>query len=283
MTVNFISDLHGLLDEQGHVSLGLFDPSKLQPADALAIAGDLGYASTWPSVLGFIQEKAAGKFKRVWFVKGNHDYWLQSSEQQKLRNEFFSLSRKAAREKAAAARKNLLEEDKIDELFMGVRVLGTTLWSKCWSPDAEEDKQYERISYGIADYACVPVMGRKDSTELFFKNAEWLKSRMAEAEKLGQKALIITHHGPRPELVSPQFQNSPYNPAFFVMDDSLAGLKPALWIHGHSHDKLDVKVDGVRYARNPIGYDWLIGKGNESIRDYEIPDDSSWYNNVLEV
>ena len=52
-----------------------FDPTKLESADYLIIAGDLGLLPTEPKIFEDIKKKTSGKFKDVLYIAGNHSHW----------------------------------------------------------------------------------------------------------------------------------------------------------------------------------------------------------------
>jgi Icc-related predicted phosphoesterase len=88
--------------------------------------------------------------------------------------------------------------------------------------------------------------------------------------------VVITHHLPLNESISPRFMNSDLN-NFYVCDMSslIKSRGPKLWIHGHTHDSKDYEVEHTltthktRIVCNPRGYtpndinpdfrkDWII-------------------------
>ena len=68
-------------------------------------------------------------------------------------------------------------------------------------------------------------------------------------------SIVITHHMPSNKSVSKAFLTSHLN-RFFVcpMDDLIEQRRPALWIHGHTHDSKDYKLYNTRILCNPFGY-----------------------------
>jgi len=52
-----------------------FNPSRLEPADYLIIAGDLGLSNSYDAILDDIRQKTEGKFKKILHIPGNHDHW----------------------------------------------------------------------------------------------------------------------------------------------------------------------------------------------------------------
>jgi len=67
--------------------------------------------------------------------------------------------------------------------------------------------------------------------------------------------VVVTHHGPSLRSVPEEFEESVVN-CFFTTDleDLIRALKPALWVHGHTHSPLDYRLSGTRIYANPLGY-----------------------------
>jgi hypothetical protein len=66
---------------------------------------------------------------------------------------------------------------------------------------------------------------------------------------------VITHHAPSRHSIHPRFADSLLN-ACFVSDAAhlLGADRVSLWIHGHTHDSFDHRVNGTRVVCNPRGY-----------------------------
>jgi hypothetical protein len=58
---------------------------------------------------------------------------------------------------------------------------------------------------------------------------------------------------PHPKCVSEKFKYSVLN-RYFVHDVGKLVEKPKLWIHGHTHDKVDLKIGHCTVLCNPLGY-----------------------------
>lgn len=67
--------------------------------------------------------------------------------------------------------------------------------------------------------------------------------------------MVITHHAPSRHSIHPRFGDSLLN-ACFVSDAAhlLGADRVSLWIHGHTHDSFDYRVNGTRVVCNPRGY-----------------------------
>ena len=70
------------------------------------------------------------------------------------------------------------------------------------------------------------------------------------------KTVVITHHLPHARSIPPRFKGDLLNAAYA---SDLSGViesgRPALWVHGHTHDSCDYVVGDTRVVCNPRGYD----------------------------
>src|SRR5574344_180575 len=287
MTFNIISDMHFVI-ENNSIDYGLFDASKLKKADVLVVAGDLAqnekdYESIKLDFFDKVKDKCSG---RVIFIKGNHDYWYKSSKLMVVLDTYYGLeddryiyNKKPPASKIVISRYLEDEKTEIYDRKANVAIFGTTLWSPI--PDLYKPI----VNRCMVDNHKIPFCTADITTECYKQQSKWLIGKVAEAKAKGYKVAVVTHHGPREELIAPEFAGDELNPAFFVMDKSLDKCLPDLWIHGHSHNPFDKIIDGCRYIRNPIGYNLASFDGHKakSIKDYEIPDDKHWYDNVVEI
>jgi len=225
-----------------------FVPEKLQSADYLIVAGDLGLNGCYKEVYKDLKERTKHLFKDVFFIKGNHDYWcFDGEDDMNLEDRFF--------------------EKKVKDVVF----LGCTMWAPVqlmtWS---------ERccVRY-MNDYRLIPNYTSKRVNSLYAEESEWLRTKtLANKDK---KVVIFTHHNPYPELIDDDYKHSEVNAAYAVLDGSCNDIKPNLWICGHSHSYRDCTVNGVHVVRNPIGYretyDYLPSEVNPE----------HWYNTVIEI
>lgn len=74
-------------------------------------------------------------------------------------------------------------------------------------------------------------------------------------ETVQQGDIVVTHHLPSYRSVHPRYAGLALN-QFFVheMDDLIEERKPALFIHGHTHEPCDYKIGETRVICNPLGY-----------------------------
>lgn len=234
MKLNILSDLH--------LGLGAME-SPVNDADVVVLAGDISRpreSVAW-----------ALKFdKPVLYVPGNHEFYGGSidgvlEELQRL---------------CEGTQVHVLDDR---ELVMGgVRFLGTTLWTdfelfddpeQCLAAKAEAQRLLRDFSRIRTREASPEVFTPDDSASLFRRHAAWLEGRLADVH--AGPTVVITHHAPSRHSIHPRFADSLLN-ACFVSDAAhmLRADRVALWIHGHTHDSFDHRVNGTRVVCNPRGY-----------------------------
>ena len=243
MKINIISDLHC----RNKTFPPSFDPGKLEPADVLVVAGDLGMRPTYEKIEEKLKSATEGKFNEVFCIRGNHDYYSTDPHWVK-RQKTLSFP-------SSAENKILICEG--DYAFVG-----TTLWSPIF-------ERVDIVKYCMNDYNY--ILGKGDDriahpvtpeaiTQTFWSNLDWLESTVDELAR-DHKVVVVTHHLPIPELIEERFRGDRINEGFCVLEpkavERIRKIKTQLWIHGHSHAFLDTTINGTRYIRNPYGYEWL--------------------------
>jgi predicted phosphodiesterase len=234
MKLNILSDLH----------LG-FEPFErpVNDADVVILAGDIARpreAAAW----------ASGFAKPVLYVAGNHEFYGNS------------IDGAAAELERLCHGTHVHVLDDSELVIDGVRFLGTTLWTDFELSGAGELKaaamaeakrlirDFSRIASGESGGG---TFSPDDSTRLFRRHVDWLASRLATAHD--GPTVVITHHAPSPRSVHPRFAGSLLNACFVSdLERMLGADRACLWIHGHTHDSFDYRVNGTRVVCNPRGY-----------------------------
>ncbi len=233
MKLNILSDLHL---GQG----GLAGPNN--DADLVILAGDV--ARPEPAI-----QWARGLGKPVLYVAGNHEFYGASLEG----------TRQALKRLAAGSAVRVLDDDEV--VLDGVRFLGSTLWTDfmLFGESGQAAAQAEALR-NIRDFSRIFVddelrrpLTPQDSAALFARHASWLAQRLAQPH--AGPTVVITHHAPATPSIHPRFAGSLIN-ACFVSDAKalLDGNRVPLWIHGHTHDSFDYRLNGTRVVCNPRGY-----------------------------
>ena len=234
MKLNILSDLH--------LGFGAMDwPAN--DADVVVLAGDI---SRPPEAVAW-----ALRFdKPVLYVPGNHEFYSGSidgtlEELQRL---------------CTGTQVQILDDR---EFVIGrVRFLGTTLWTDfgLFDDPQQRDASKAQAQRLLRDFSRIRTRESSaeaftpdDSAILFRRHTTWLESRLTTVHE--GPTVVITHHAPSRHSIHPRFAGSLLN-ACFVSDavHLLRADRVSLWIHGHTHDSFDHRVNGTRVVCNPRGY-----------------------------
>ena len=75
------------------------------------------------------------------------------------------------------------------------------------------------------------------------------------AESAAKHKIVITHHVPSFQLMSPEFRGSKINGAFTVeLADYIENSGIDYWIYGHSHRNIDKIIGSTHCVSNQFGY-----------------------------
>jgi predicted phosphohydrolase len=243
-----------------------FDPRKLEPADYLIIAGDIGYANTYDRILADIKQRTEGKFKKILHIAGNHDHW------------YFRINKSLPEQTCPDYSHEYCEHVDGDYAFIGCTM---------WTPLGNDWMQYN-CGRCMNDYRYIPGFSTKTGMDQFQIQSIWLKSKIAAYAK--KKIVVFTHHQPFKELVEDDNKHNGYEDgrdvrgAYAVLDGTFDDINKdrniMLWACGHTHMNFDATVHDVHVVRNPIGYRDHYGWA------YSPPENchsGSWYNKLIEV
>jgi predicted phosphodiesterase len=238
MRIHVLSDLH--------LEVAPFAPPDTG-ADVVILAGDIHNASQ-----GLEWAARCFRGKRVVYVPGNHEYYD---------GELAAIGRTLA---ADAARLGVTLLDNAEAVIGGVRFLGTTLWTDFCLDGIERRDQVMALSRPyIVDFRAIrsgnSPFTPEASVELHLAARAWLEARLAA--RFDGKTVVVTHHAPHPGSVHARFADHPANGGFVSNLEALMG-RAAVWVHGHTHNSFDYRVDGTRVVCNPRGY-VLMKRGPE--------------------
>ena len=230
MKLQILNDLH---TEFGNFELEDTD------ADVVVFAGDIGVGFEG---LKWMENQDIDK--PFIYVLGNHEYY---------HHDMSIIDEIKAR---APANIHVLNNDVIE--IGGVRFLGSTLWTD-FLLFGETDKYFavQHAKKGMADFEVIKLKGKRfspvDSIRLHEESLDWLKCMLSIPFE--DNTVVVTHHLPSEKSVHPRFSKSLLNPAFASnLEELMDGGRVTLWIHGHTHDAYDYKLNGTRVVCNPRGY-----------------------------
>lgn len=165
---------------------------------------------------------------KIFYVKGNHDFYGNSFNEQEMRSV------------------------KIND----TRIAGTTLWTDLSSTN-------EWIIYKQCLYDAKVIQNLDFS---IYHQVHGIQKRfLLESEA----DIVVSHHGPTSMSIHPKYAGNFMNCCFtnnYENDILNLQSQPKLWIHGHTHERLDYMVGNTRVICHPRGY-----PGEQSWYDYYEP------------
>jgi 3',5'-cyclic AMP phosphodiesterase CpdA len=252
MRLRILSDLHEefapRFAAQGCVHGGKI-PLPAVSADLTILAGDIANGRAAVQVA----ERAELRGGPVVLVAGNHEYYGGVMEQ--VRADMVSAAAQSARPNIHVLQQEVL-------VLGELRVLGTTLWTDYALAGADQrENVMEMAKPFMADYRLIQTQpGRflvaPETVAFHEQELAWLSAEIAKP--WAGKTVVVSHHAPHPLSVAARFAGNAINGGF-VSDLSAAMRGVDLWVHGHTHDGFDYRVqhaDGrsTRVVANPAGY-----------------------------
>lgn len=245
MKLQILSDLH--IDSYVRQSHPIGHIPKTD-ADVVLVAGDTANSD---SGMPWLQEQAARLQVPLITIAGNHEYFnedvLHFDKKLAMWDNYSETSGQGVR---------VLQCQHID--IGDIRILGCTLWTD-YQYQANEDtmvvaKRFMRDYKQI--YAGSELFSPEVSMQLHAEQRQWLKQALIVAKQLGKKTVVMSHHSISPLSVSEKYATLPSNAAF-VSDLSSWMHKswaPTLWVHGHTHEAFDYRINDTRVIVNPRAY-----------------------------
>jgi len=237
MKIWLLSDLHLEYAD-------LRQPLTTPDADVCVVAGDLcrGIASG----VEWLARHIAPAMPCI-YVAGNHEFYKGSIK------EGLEDGRAAAGQYPNV---HFLENDSV--VINDVRFLGATLWTD-YAVEGPPEVAMRHARDRMNDYRRIaeqkkpwfrflPTTAIKmhQQSRLFIENA-------LRADPI--KTVVVTHHLPHPQSLPPQPKGDLLNAAYASdLTDVIEAGRPALWVHGHTHESCDYTVGVTRIVCNPRGY-----------------------------
>ncbi|MBB3389710.1 Icc-related predicted phosphoesterase [Rhizobium sp. BK275] len=216
-------------------------------ADVLVCAGDL----LTRGIVRTIEWLAANIpcSMPVVFTAGNHEYY-GASVQESIRDARMLRDRHP--------HIHFLENEAVN--IRDVKFIGATLWTDFRLNGGDPELAMAAAESGMNDYKKIkfsklpyqkfrPIHAYRKHHE----SRAFLKSVLAESS--AGKTVVVTHHAPSPRSIPPEFRGDPLSACYASdLEDLIVEGQPALWVHGHIHQKVDYRVGWTRVLANPRGY-----------------------------
>lgn len=226
MRIQLLSDLHFEFHaDAGRHFVELMDPTSI---DVLVLAGDIAVGDGIGPALTLFCERYAPC--PVVYVHGNHEYYGMGRERVV-----------AITQAARAAHSNLVWLDAEVAEIEGQRFIGGPLWFSRGDFTPE-------MKRSMPDFAEIPGF-----QSWVYEENERMRALLESELRPGD--VVVTHHLPTYRSVAARYSGNSLN-AFFVCDlqDLILQRRPAVWMHGHTHDSVRQRVGSTEVLCNPFGY-----------------------------
>ena len=229
-TLQFISDLH--LER-------IFKAPLLSKTDGkyLALLGDIGNPFK-NNYLDFITQ-VSYKYEKVFVLSGNHEYWNDTSMEET------DIRINTVTDKFSNV--HYLNNDHY-HLDNDYTVLGTTLWSHIDSRNREQNNRW-------GDHGNIKCQDKNitvdDINTLHSNCVTWLEQYLSKMKH--KKIIVLSHHLPSYKLIIQKYHKKQYinvHDRFASNLDYLISNPIEAWLCGHSHCKIDTKINDVHCAIN---------------------------------
>lgn len=247
MKIRLMSDLH--LE---------FAPIDLTPAgeDIIILAGDICIHTLGAQIA---TKLAHGFDVPVLYVAGNHEYY-RTEALSLVDHTWEGLPEEIGKETDHNSTLKKGESTYFENgcaVYEGVRFIGATLWTDMEFFGPDPLIKY-LVTRGMNDYR---MIWSKNNHAL---NADMVIERHKEslafikdtlAEPFDGPTVVVTHHTPSALSVPEEFKENKITAGYSSrLEDFIMDMKPALWIHGHTHTRFDYVVGDTRVVCNPRGY-----------------------------
>lgn len=220
-------------------------PNDQDKDTVLLLAGDIHVGTAaWPWI-----KKMCKRYKEVVYILGNHEFYT------KKYNETINQWRELQLDPEYAETFTFLHNDCYINFDDGFRIFGATLWTRVTDPfmiwrGAQIMNDYNVI---IDDRYGLKTLTVDDTNQYHTETIELLEKFLNQ--RFDGKTIVMTHHLPHELCVHKQFENSPLNDYFRTDLDWLINKYDIdYWVHGHTHNNVDIHVGKTRILCNPRGY-----------------------------
>jgi predicted phosphodiesterase len=221
-----------------HLESSPFKPPEIYP-EVVILAGDIDNGTKGISW-------ALNYFKNIpiIYVPGNHEYY----------NHIFPTNTHEMQQ--ACLNTNLQVLDLNSCIFKNVEFFGATLWTDFGLfGDAAQARKI--AGEKMSDYRCIKhaqgLITPEIISEYHYKSLNWLSLALKQSN--AKYKVVITHHAPSKKSVTDDFLARDVAAGYVnQLDHFFQEHHIDLWIHGHTHQKIDYNIGNTRIVSNPRGH-----------------------------
>ncbi len=223
MKFQYISDLHLEFGNKMNI---------IPVAEYLILAGDICQLNCKTKYKDFLN-RISKKFKLIFIVSGNHEYYGQTIES----GDAFLSTLSKTFNNVIYLNNEIYHFDNSD-----ISILGTTLWSYI----AQEE--YSIIKKYMNDYRLIKNFTPLLSSEMFKNNCEFVEDSLKN--HTNKKFIVVCHHVPQKRLIDSKYSGDPLNSAFASDLPILDSSQVLACVYGHTH----IPSISGKYYCNSFGY-----------------------------
>jgi predicted phosphodiesterase len=236
-----------------------FDPNIIinndQNCDVLILAGDICVGSYFKKTEASPYYNIAQKthefftnvcqsFENVIYIFGNHEHYRG----------YIDETKNLIKEELNFPNLHILENEYID--IGDTRFIGSTLWTDMHGGDP---LTMEMLRQGMNDFRLIEIKSKTrkyrpaDARENHVSSKQYIFNEVQNHDK----CVVVSHHSPSRHSIHPRYRNDYHmNGGYHSNLDEIIMDHPSikLWIHGHTHDSFDYKINDTRIMCNPRGY-----------------------------
>ncbi|KAH7102901.1 serine/threonine protein phosphatase [Auriculariales sp. MPI-PUGE-AT-0066] len=224
-------------------------------APNLALLGDIGRAEH-DRLFVFLRFQLK-RFRRIFFVVGNHELYDSSSTKAMVILEEFEKKMTIERLRNLQLGEFVLMHRKRYDLSPSVTILGCTLWSHIPAHAEIELRAKLGDFLNIENWTPGARNAAHDLDRLWIaRELEALRTHSPQ-----RRVLLLTHHAPtQPGTSEPRFEDDVgrllnFGFASALHESAWWGPPISTWCFGHTHFNCDFVRQGVRLVSNQRGYD----------------------------
>lgn len=276
--IRLASDLH-LEFHQDHFKSGgyeyavsllndILNPLPDDKKTVLILAGDILLIKNINDYDNFFKV-ISERFKTVLWIFGNHEWFKNKIKPERIIS---------TKEKIAAyGNIYILNNETFEDEHY--HFIGSTLWSDIKKGDYLTARDVVAVSYDFKkidfnEKGHYSKLRPRHVTKMFMDNEKFIQAELFKIKESKKIKVVITHHPPTEKAITDRMKMTPdfwsdfgdvkFN--YFVEH----GIVPDLWVHGHVHEKQDIKEGELDIISNARGYDDITLSGESMLNpDYD--------------
>ena len=191
-------------------------------------------------------EHQAYRFKAVYFVAGNHEYYSKNKTICEI-NEYIKDLTKYINKKTVKNNLYFLNRD-VSTINNDYVVLGCTLWTNIPKtyPNSFDNKNILNDDFKLITNEQISDINKQD--------IEWLNEQIDYYKDKDRHVIIMTHHCPTKQLQANKYKTYMYPDKYYNSLDYLMKKPVVAWLSGHSHCIKNIRVNNVYCGIYAVGY-----------------------------